>query len=129
AGGSLEDLGPLVSPSFDELCRAELRIDGPGGTWTVRLASPISDDPAALVWDDEALLVVKYGFMTYAFESRTGGLRWSHRSASARVPGVGRRRALAGPEPPPHPGAPLETAWARLWITGRGSRELVDNGD
>jgi outer membrane protein assembly factor BamB len=92
AGGSLEDLGPLVSPSFEELCRAELRIDGPGGTWTVRLASPISDDPAALVWDDEGLLVVKYGFMTYAFEGRTGTLRWSHRSASPLIAVLGSPR-------------------------------------
>jgi hypothetical protein len=82
AGGSLEDLGPLVSPSFEELCRAELRIDGPGGPWTVRLASAIHDEPAGLVWDDAGLCVVKYGFHTYGFESRTGTLRWSHRSAS-----------------------------------------------
>lgn len=82
AGGSLEDLGSLVSPSFEALCRAELRIDGPGGTWTVRLASPIFDEPAAVVWDDAGLLVVKYGFVSYAFDARSGALRWSHRSAS-----------------------------------------------
>jgi outer membrane protein assembly factor BamB len=82
AGGSLEDLGPLVSPSFEELCRAELRIDGPGGAWTVRFASAIQDEPEGLVWDDAGLFVVKYGFHTYGFDSRTGALRWSHRSAS-----------------------------------------------
>ena len=82
AGGTLEDLGSLVSPVFDELCRAELRIDGPSGAWTVRLASTISDEPAGLVWDEAGLFVVKYGFHTYGFESRTGALRWSHRSAS-----------------------------------------------
>ncbi|MFL5726605.1 MAG: PQQ-binding-like beta-propeller repeat protein [Chloroflexota bacterium] len=82
AGGSLEDLGSLVSPSFEALCRAELRIDGPGGSWTVRLASPIFDEPAAVVWDDAGLLVVKYGFVSYAFDARSGALRWSHRSAS-----------------------------------------------
>ena len=82
AGGSLEDLGPLVSPLFDQLCRAELRIDGPGGAWTVRLASTISDDPAAVFWDDAGLLVVKYGFHTYGFDARTGAVRWTHRSAS-----------------------------------------------
>jgi outer membrane protein assembly factor BamB len=82
SGGSLEDLGSLVSSSFEALCRAELRIDGPGGSWTVRLASPIFDEPAALVWDDAGLLVVKYGFVTYAFDARSGALRWSHRSAS-----------------------------------------------
>jgi hypothetical protein len=85
AGGSLEDLGPLVSASFEELCRAELRIDGPAGPWTVRLASTIHDEPAGLVWDDAGLFVVKYGFHTYGFESRTGVLRWSHRSASPLI--------------------------------------------
>ena len=92
AGGSLADLGRLVSPAFEELCRAELRIDGPRGTWTVRFASPISDDPAALVWDDQGLLVVKYGFLTYAFESRSGDLRWSHRSASPVITVLGSPR-------------------------------------
>ena len=82
AGGTLEDLGPLVSTDYEQLCRAELRIDGPAGAWTVRLASAIHDEPAGLVWDDEGLFVVKYGFHTYAFEHRTGTLRWSHRSAS-----------------------------------------------
>ncbi len=82
AGGTLEDLGPLVSTDFEHLCRAELRIDGPAGAWTVRLASLIQDEPAGLVWDDSGLFVVKYGFHTWALESRTGVLRWSHRSAS-----------------------------------------------
>ena len=85
AGGTLEDLGPLVSRDFEQLCRAELRIDGPTGTWTVRFASAIHDEPAGLVWDDAALFVVKYGFHTYGFESRTGTLRWSHRSASPLI--------------------------------------------
>jgi hypothetical protein len=92
AGGSLEDLGPLVSPSFEELCRAELRIDGPGGAWTVRLASTIHDEPAGLVWDDAGLFVVKYGFHTYGFESRSGALRWSHRSASPLIAVIGSPR-------------------------------------
>jgi hypothetical protein len=92
AGGNLEDLGPLVSPSFEELCRAELRIDGPGGAWTVRLASTIHDEPAGLVWDDAGLFVVKYGFHTYGFESRSGALRWSHRSASPLIAVIGSPR-------------------------------------
>ena len=92
SGGSLEDLGPLVSPSFEELCRAELRIDGPGGPWTVRFASTIHDEPAGLVWDDAGLFVVKYGFHTYGFESRTGGLRWSHRSATPLIAVLGSPR-------------------------------------
>ena len=82
AGGTLEDLGPLASPSFEALCRAELRIDGPAGAWTVRFASTISDEPAALLWDDAGLLVVKYGFHTYGLEHRTGAVRWTHRSAT-----------------------------------------------
>jgi hypothetical protein len=82
AGGTLEDLGPLVSADFEQLCRAELRIDGPAGSWTVRLASTIHDEPAGLVWDDAGLFVVKYGFHTYGLESRSGVVRWSHRSAS-----------------------------------------------
>ncbi len=82
AGGTLEDLGSVVSPDFEQLCRAELRIDGPAGAWTVRLASLISDDPEALVWDDAGLLVVKYGFHAYGLEARTGVARWTHRSAS-----------------------------------------------
>ena len=31
---------------FEALCRAELRIDGPGGAWTARFASTIYDEPA-----------------------------------------------------------------------------------
>jgi len=92
AGGSLEDLGSLVSSSFDALCRAELRVDGPSGSWTVRLASTVYDEPAGLVWDDAGLFVVKYGFHTYGFEARTGELRWSHRSASPLVAVLGSPR-------------------------------------
>ena len=92
SGGSLEDLGPLVSTSYEELCRAELRIDGPAGPWTVRFASTIHDEPAGLVWDDAGLFVVKYGFHTYGFESRTGGLRWSHRSATPLIAVLGSPR-------------------------------------
>jgi outer membrane protein assembly factor BamB len=92
AGGTLEDLGPSVSPSFEQLCRAELRVDGPAGAWTVRFASTISDEPAALAWDDAGLLVVKYGFHTYGLESRTGAPRWSHRSASPLIAIVGTPR-------------------------------------
>lgn len=82
AGGPLVDLGSLVSADPDALCRAELRIDGPAGSWTVRFASTIHDEPAGLLWDDHGLLVVKYGFHTYGIDARTGELRWSHRSAT-----------------------------------------------
>jgi outer membrane protein assembly factor BamB len=69
-----------------------LRIDGPVGAWTVRLASTISDEPAGLVWDEPGLLVVKYGFHTYGFAGRTGELRWSHRSASPVIAILGSAR-------------------------------------
>jgi outer membrane protein assembly factor BamB len=82
AGGTLVDHGSLVSTDPDALCRAELRIDGPAGSWSVRLASTIFDEPAGLLWDDPGLFVVKYGFHTYGLEARTGILRWSHRSAT-----------------------------------------------
>ena len=82
AGGSLTEHGPLAGTTFEELCRAELRVDSPSGPWTVRLASLIYDEPAAVLWDDHGLLVVKYGFLTYGFDARTGELRWSHRSAT-----------------------------------------------
>jgi hypothetical protein len=82
AGGPLTDLGNLTGSEPDRRCRAELRVDTPAGPWTVRLASMISDAPAGLVWDTEGLLLVKYGFHVYAFEARTGDLRWAQRSAS-----------------------------------------------
>jgi outer membrane protein assembly factor BamB len=82
AGGTLTDHGALAGASYDALCRAELRIEGPVGPWTVRLASLIYDEPTAVAWDDHGLLVVKYGFLTYGFDGRSGELRWSHRSAS-----------------------------------------------
>jgi outer membrane protein assembly factor BamB len=80
AGGTLTDHGPLVDPEPDALCRAELRVDTPVGSWTARLASTIFDEPRAVAWDQPGLLVVSYGFHTYAFEARTGELRWAHRS-------------------------------------------------
>ena len=69
-GGSLVDLGPTVSSDPDALCRAELRVEGPRGAWTVRFASLISDEPRALHWDTAGLLVVAYGFHTYGLETR-----------------------------------------------------------
>ncbi|HUQ43380.1 MAG TPA: hypothetical protein VM451_03070 [Candidatus Limnocylindria bacterium] len=81
-GGNLLDLGPEVSPAPDELCRAELRVDGPGGAWAVRLASTLNDEPTAQLWDTAGQLVVKYGFHTFGLDARSGALRWSHRSAT-----------------------------------------------
>jgi hypothetical protein len=82
AGGTLNDHGPLVAEDPDARCRAELRVDGPGGAWSARFASTVHDEPAAVYWDTEALLVVKYGFHTYGLDARAGGLRWTHRSAT-----------------------------------------------
>jgi hypothetical protein len=81
-GGPVRDLGEIVSFAPDLLCRAELRVESPAGPWTVRLASTISDDPAALLWDTTGQLVVKYGFHAYGIDARSGELRWSHRSAT-----------------------------------------------
>ena len=92
AGGPLTDLGALTGSDPERRCRAEIRVDTPAGPWTVRLASLISDAPAGLLWDTEGLLLVKYGFHVYAFEARTGELRWTHRSASPVVVLVGSSR-------------------------------------
>ncbi len=81
-GGSLVDLGPHVSDDPDALCRAELRLDGPRGSWTARFASTIYDEPRALYWDTEGLLVVAYGFHTFGLDAVMGDARWEHRSAT-----------------------------------------------
>ena len=81
-GGNLVDLGSLVAEDPDSLCRAELRLEGPRGAWTARFASLIHDEPRALHWDSNGLLVVAYGFHTFALEVETGELRWEHRSAT-----------------------------------------------
>ena len=82
AGGTLVDLGSRVSEDPDALCRAELRLEGPRGSWTARFASTIYDEPRALYWDSEALLVVAYGFHTYGLDAMSGEHRWEHRSAT-----------------------------------------------
>lgn len=82
AGGSLVDLGPEVSSAPDELCRAELRVDGPAGGWSVRFASTLNDEPAAVLWDTTGQLVVKYGFHAYGLDARGGTAQWTHRSAT-----------------------------------------------
>lgn len=84
-GGTLTDHGPLGAPDPDQACRAELRAEGPTGTWTARLASAIYDEPRAVLWDVPGLLVVAYGFRTYGFDARDGALRWSHRSGTPIV--------------------------------------------
>jgi hypothetical protein len=92
AGGTLTDLGVLAGPDPDALCRAEARVETPGGAWTVRLASRIHDEPRGLAWDDAGLLLFAYGFIVYAFDARSGALRWSHRSGSPLVALLGSSR-------------------------------------
>jgi len=82
AEGTLVDLGSLVTETPDALCRAELRVEGPAGSWTVRLASVIFDEPQGVLWDTHGLLLVKYGFRMYALGGRTGELAWTHPSGT-----------------------------------------------
>ncbi len=79
-------------PEPDRLCRAELRVEGPLGTWTARFASVISDEPDGLLWDTQGLLLVRYGFRIYALEARTGDLRWSRDSGTPLVALLGSSR-------------------------------------
>ena len=90
--GSLTDHAALAGADTERMCRAELRVEGPLGAWTSRFASPVFDEPAGLVWDSEALLVVKYGFLAYALASRTGELRWSYLSGTPVVAVLGSTR-------------------------------------
>ena len=91
-GGTLTDHGHLASSDPDRLCRAELRVEGPLGTWTARFASVISDEPNGLLWDTQGLLVVRYGFRVYALEGRTGELRWSRDAGTPTVALLGSSR-------------------------------------
>jgi hypothetical protein len=92
AGGELVDLGTLVAPDPEPLCRAELRLEGPRGAWTARFASLIHDEPRALHWDIAGLLVVAYGFHTYGLETGSGSPRWEHRSATPLIALLGSPR-------------------------------------
>jgi hypothetical protein len=91
-GGTLTDHAELAGGDPARMCRAELRIEGPLGTWTVRFASPIFDEPSGLAWDTEAQLVVKYGFRVYGLAGRTGELIWSHLSGTPIVAALGSPR-------------------------------------
>lgn len=92
AGGTLHDLGPQVATDPDALCRAELRLEGPRGAWTVRFASRIYDVPRAVYLDTAGLLVVAYGFHTFGLDGATGDARWEHRSATPIVALLGSSR-------------------------------------
>jgi hypothetical protein len=90
--GSLTEHAALAGGDAKRMCRAELRVEGPLGEWTARFASPVFDEPAGLLWDSEALLVVKYGFRAYGLANRTGELRWSHLSGTPMVTILGSTR-------------------------------------
>ena len=92
SGGTLHDHVALAGGDPRRMCRAELRIEGPLGEWTARFASPVFDDPAAVLWDTQATLVIKYGFRVYALASRSGELRWSHLSGTPVVAVLGSSR-------------------------------------
>jgi hypothetical protein len=92
AGGALTDYGGMVNSDFEQLCRAELRVETPAGAWTARLASRIFDDPRGLFWDSEGLFLVGYGFHTYAFEARGGSLAWLHETRTPLVAVLGSSR-------------------------------------
>ncbi len=81
-GGELYDYGSLAHPQPDHQCRAELRVEGPTGSWTARFASVVWDDPQGVLWDTAGLLLIKYGFTLYALASRTGELAWSYSSGT-----------------------------------------------
>jgi hypothetical protein len=59
-----------------------MRVESPAGDWTARFASPIFDEPQAVLWDMPGLLPLKYGFRLYALTARTGQLAWAHVSAT-----------------------------------------------
>lgn len=91
-GGQLSDHVGLAGADPARMCRAELRVEGPLGEWTARFASPVFDEPAGLLWDTEAQLVVKYGFRVYGLAGRTGELRWSYLSGTPIVAVLGSPR-------------------------------------
>jgi outer membrane protein assembly factor BamB len=91
-GGGFVDLGTRVAADPEPLCRAELRLEGPRGAWTARFASTISDEPRAIHWDATGLLVVSYGFHTFALATGTGEVAWEHRSATPIIALLGSSR-------------------------------------
>jgi hypothetical protein len=91
-GGETADHGTLAGPDPDALCRAEIRVETPAGPWAVRLASRIGGEPAAFAWDLASELVVAYGFLAYAFDTRSGHLRWTLRSGTPIVAILGSPR-------------------------------------
>ena len=82
-GGTLFDFGvegPAVATATS--CRAELRMEGPAGAWTARFAAPFFDEPSGVLWDTHGLLLVKYGFVLYALNGRSGEVAWTYVSGT-----------------------------------------------
>lgn len=92
SGGTLTDHVELAGGDPARMCRAELRLEGPLGTWTARFAAPVFDEPMGLLWDSEMQLVLKYGFRVFGLAARTGQLRWSHLSGTPVVAVLGSPR-------------------------------------
>jgi outer membrane protein assembly factor BamB len=91
-GGALTDHAVHAGGDPARMCRAELRVESPLGQWTARFASPVFDEPAGLLWDTEALLIIKYGFVAYALGSRTGELAWTYTAGTPIVAVLGSAR-------------------------------------
>jgi outer membrane protein assembly factor BamB len=91
-GAVTTDLGELAGPDPDALGRAEIRVETPSGPWAVRLASRVGGEPATFAWDAATELVVAYGFLAYAFDARSGHLRWTLRSGTPIVAVLGSPR-------------------------------------
>ena len=47
SGGELFEYGDRAGKTFERLCRAELRAEGPAGSWAARLAYPSTTSPPA----------------------------------------------------------------------------------
>lgn len=91
-GAATTDLGALAGPDPDALCRAEVRVETPAGSWAVRLASRVGGEPVAFAWDAASELIVAYGFLVYAFDARSGDLRWTLRSGTPVIAVLGSPR-------------------------------------
>jgi outer membrane protein assembly factor BamB len=85
--GALADYAALAGPAVDPAvaCRAEVRVESPTGSWTARLASVVFDEPQGVYWDTHGLLLIKYGFVLYAFGGRTGELAWTRTTGTPQV--------------------------------------------
>jgi hypothetical protein len=85
--GTLTDLAALAGATIDPgmACRAEVRVESPTGSWTARLASVVFDEPAGVYWDTHGLLLIKYGFVLYAFVARSGELAWTRTTGTPQV--------------------------------------------